>query len=376
MSSCIILEDVLTNTFVDLRQNISYTFAQSTSVTAPRFVLHIYAPITKQTVNVSCWGGNNGMAIATGTGTAPWNYVWKDSLGNILKTTLNSSSADTLFNLSAGIYTVEVSSSVCGMVTDTFIVNAPSPLQVSGNFVSVSCNGLSDGSASVNVSGGVPSYFYLWSNGATTSAINNLPEGNYTVTVTDANGCTAAFSASVGAPVHAEFYVNKDTLYISQNDTAVFTNISESQNDNPLYYQWNFGDGSPIDTSVNPSHFYSVIGTYTVMLVATDSVCYDTAYYVVIVDNAISANENNSSNTFNVLYENGDVYVSFSLEKRTNVKITVFNTLGEKLFGLNNLSVKDEKIKLPLKNASAGIYIAVTQINGATISKKLIIPAR
>jgi hypothetical protein len=60
-----------------------------------------------------------------------------------------------------------------------------------------SATGASDGTASVTASGGTPSYSYLWSNGQTTSAISGLPAGTYTVTVTDANGCTATGSVNL-----------------------------------------------------------------------------------------------------------------------------------------------------------------------------------
>jgi len=57
----------------------------------------------------------------------------------------------------------------------------------------------SDGSASVTVTGGTVPYTYFWSNGETTPAINNLPAGNYTVTLTDGNGCIETASVIVEA---------------------------------------------------------------------------------------------------------------------------------------------------------------------------------
>ena len=56
----------------------------------------------------------------------------------------------------------------------------------------VSCNGNSDGSASVIVNGGTPPYSYNWSPaGGSSMSATNLAAGNYTVTVTDAHGCIA-----------------------------------------------------------------------------------------------------------------------------------------------------------------------------------------
>ena len=52
------------------------------------------------------------------------------------------------------------------------------------------CFGGNDGTATVNPVGGTPGYTYLWSDGQTTQTANNLTAGNYTCTVTDANGCS------------------------------------------------------------------------------------------------------------------------------------------------------------------------------------------
>ena len=52
------------------------------------------------------------------------------------------------------------------------------------------CNGSSDGSATVTTSGGTAPYTYLWDDGQTTAMAGALTAGSYTVTVTDANGCT------------------------------------------------------------------------------------------------------------------------------------------------------------------------------------------
>ena len=62
------------------------------------------------------------------------------------------------------------------------------------------CNGNNTGSFDLTVTGGVPPYSFLWSNGATTEDISNLYAGNYSVTVTDANTCTISLSETVNQP--------------------------------------------------------------------------------------------------------------------------------------------------------------------------------
>src|SRR5690606_1869230 len=61
----------------------------------------------------------------------------------------------------------------------------------------VSGIGATDGTASLVVTGGTPPYTYLWSNGMTSASISNLAAGDYSATVTDANGCTVMIDLTV-----------------------------------------------------------------------------------------------------------------------------------------------------------------------------------
>lgn len=80
---------------------------------------------------------------------------------------------------------------------------APVPvcnLSLNTTNTNIDCFGQASGSASVNVVGGTAPLTYAWSNGATSQTVNNLPSGSYTVTVTDANGCTEQMSVTITQP--------------------------------------------------------------------------------------------------------------------------------------------------------------------------------
>ena len=70
----------------------------------------------------------------------------------------------------------------------------------------VRCNGESNGSIDLIVSGGTAPYTYSWSDGSTTEDLNEVPAGTYSVTVTDANGCIAEASTTVSEPLSLRMY--------------------------------------------------------------------------------------------------------------------------------------------------------------------------
>ena len=134
--------------------------------------------------DVSCNGGNDGSATATATGgTGSYTYSWS-----------NGASGATATGLSAGSYTVTVDD---GSNTATANVSISEPSAVSVSITGTNANGGNNGSATASASGGTPGYTYSWSNGGTGATISGLAPGNYTVTATDANGCTATNTVTI-----------------------------------------------------------------------------------------------------------------------------------------------------------------------------------
>ena len=143
--------------------------------------------------NVSCNGGSNGSATVTaGGGTAPYTYQWTP-------TGQTNASAT---GLSAGTYTATVTDNNGCIVTATISITAPPLLTATmGIPANVSCNGGSNGSATVTGGGGTPNYTYQWSPiGGSNATGTGLSAGTYTATVTDANGCSATASVTITEP--------------------------------------------------------------------------------------------------------------------------------------------------------------------------------
>ena len=145
--------------------------------------------ITSQT-NVDCAGNSNGSAtVNSSQGTAPFTYLWS---------TTPAQSSATATGLAAGTYTVTVSDvNGCSSTTGVTITE-PTALSATTSFTSASC-GLNNGTASVNVNGGTPSYSYSWSTSPvqTGTTATSLIPGSYSVIVTDGSGCTFVASVNV-----------------------------------------------------------------------------------------------------------------------------------------------------------------------------------
>ncbi len=138
--------------------------------------------------NILCNGGNNGSAtINASGGTAPYTYLWSNTQSNAVAT-----------GLGAGTYTVTVTDAAGCASTQVVTITEPTVIVASSSSTNANC-GNNDGTASVNASGGTLPYTYLWNTGATTSQISNLSSQIYSVTITDANGCTQTASTTVGA---------------------------------------------------------------------------------------------------------------------------------------------------------------------------------
>lgn len=139
---------------------------------------------------VSCFGGSNGMAIASASGgTTPYSFLWE-----------NGVTTDTLQGLSTGIYTLTITDAHGCTQSATGNIGAPSMLIPSAAIEPPSCFGGSNGTATAMATGGTGGLSFLWSGGQTTAQISGLPAGNYTVTIMDANGCTASTTSSIGEP--------------------------------------------------------------------------------------------------------------------------------------------------------------------------------
>ncbi len=184
---------------------------------------------TTSQVGVSCNGGSNGTATVTVSGGTPnYSYSWAPSGGT----------AATATGLLAGVYTCTITDANACTLVKTFTITQPSALVASSSKVDVSCNGGSNGSATVNVTGGAGGYTYSWSpTGGTAATASGLPVGNYTCTITDANGCTLVKNFTIIQPsalTATTSHFNVSTAEATDGSASVTVNGGTA----PYSYSW------------------------------------------------------------------------------------------------------------------------------------------
>lgn len=273
--------------------------------------------ISFATQNVTCFGANNGSIITTITGgQAPFTFTWNPNVG----TTQN------LTGLGADTYTLTVTDSEgCTATNDTTIIS-PTQIILVLDSISATC-GAANGQASVSASGGSGSFTYLWNdtNNQTTDTAFNLLSGVYTVTVTDANGCSVSGTVNIGdtAAINAEIVCNPE------NGKAPLTVAFANNSTGADSYMWYFGNGDSTNVET-PTYIYQKSGEFEVMLVARNAYgCIDTATCKIIVDIV------SSFMVPNIFSPNGDgINDLFRVDGigLASVKAEIFNRWGTKIY--------------------------------------------
>ncbi len=137
--------------------------------------------------NLTCFGSNNGTATAVPNGgNQPLTFAWS-----------NGVITASVQNLPAGPITVSITDGIGCLVQLSGNITQPAQLVTNAISTNETMPAANNGTAAVNPSGGIMPYSVLWNTGATALNINNLAPGNYSVTVTDGNGCTASSQVNV-----------------------------------------------------------------------------------------------------------------------------------------------------------------------------------
>ncbi len=290
---------------------------------------------TTNITHVRCNTGDDGLIeiIATG-GSAPYAYQWSN--GNNIS--INE-------DVVAGSYSITVTDANQCSFTTTAIVNEPTALNAFLFYsTDVDCFEGNNGAIDAGATGGVAPYTYQWSNGETTSAIDNLVAGDYAVTVTDANNCLMTLSTTIGQPEDIDinvFSIRSPKCFGGMDGSA---RVFVSGGNGPYVVNWDNGQSGNSVVSLEA-------GTHT--LTVTDaSGCVKEGSYEV-TETPLLETEGTVTNT--TCHDSNDASISLSPFGGT-APYTASWSNG--LFGLT------------IGNLSMGNYTAtVTDANGCTTTE-------
>lgn len=204
-------------------------------------------PTASVVANTTCTGGNGSIDLSV---NPPGSYTYNWSTG---------ATSQDLSNLTPGDYTVTVSGGgSCTAVVTFNVPNNPNNPTATATPTQSTCD-LPNGSINGGATGGVPPYTYSWSNGATTEDLANIPAGNYTLTVTGANGCTNTISVSVGnnnPPINLSANIVANTTCNGGNGSI---DLSASPAGN-YTYTWSTGATSQDLSNLTPGDYTVTVG--------------------------------------------------------------------------------------------------------------------
>ena len=195
-----------------------------------------------------CNGASNGTATVTvDGGTDPYTYVWSDNADR---------NSNTATGLTTGTYSIIVSdANGCSTTVETTI-DQPSTLTASASAEAISCYGGTT-TATVAVNGGTEQYTYVWSDNAdrNSNTASDITAGTYSVTVTDANGCSADAATTITEP--DELTVSLSATEILCNGGTTTVTAAPNGGTSPYAYAWQ-------GNSSTESSLSGVAGTYSV----------------------------------------------------------------------------------------------------------------
>ncbi len=311
-------------------------------------------PLDQNGFGVSCPEATDGSITAEVMGgNSNFNYDWN-----------NGATSSTIDQLGPGAYTVLVTDSKGCSETETLILDAPVPIEISADFLGPDCSGSTTGMIElIQTTGGTGVYEYALNGGVATNEMlfTDLPAGAYEVLVTDENGCTGTTN---GTLIAAEIPI-VDLGESQTIDLGTTIELNPSINNIQIdTFLWTSTTEFDCEVCLNPETLPLNDGFYQLEVVSADGCVGKDSVAVSVmklrefyVPNAFSPNADGRNDYFTIY---GGV------EVESIVSLTIFNRWGGVFYEGNNLRPSNElegwNGRVKGENAEQGVYVWVAQI--------------
>ncbi len=387
--------------------------------------------------NIDAAIANNGTIACNGDSTGSLTASTTDAYGMSMYMWNNGAMTASINNLPAGMYSVMATDSIGCMDSAMITITEPAAIMVMDTIINPSCNGDSTGAIMItSVTNGTAPYTYLWSNGAVTMNVMNIPAGTYGATITDANGCMTMASYTVIEPNAITITDTVNNVLCNGDSTGSIMILSTIGGTAPYTYMWS--NGAMTMNAMNVP-----AGTYTVtvtdangcMTMSTYTVTEPTALTLTIMHNnndsatampvggvmpytyqwsANSGNQttatatnlmNNVTYMVTVVDANGceamdsvdvsfinvqsianvnslamfpnptsaQVFVDLDLATATTVQINITNALGQLVSTQALGTIQTQRVELSTSDLPSGLYLVQFQIGEELVTRKLIV---
>ena len=289
-----------------------------------------------------CADAKDGIAeVEVSGGKSPYTYLW--SAGNQVSSKIT--------NLEAGLYSVTVTDAKGQTATTSVNIPAPPPLLASVHMNALATVNMNNGVAEAKASGGRAPYTYHWDTGDAVAKVSTLSGGNHTVTITDANGCSAVANLSVQENINALGVIVKQNVRISCNGVGgAALKVDITGGKPPYTYKWSNGQTGVTAEKLNAGLYTvtvsDVLGTsfiseYTISepAVITITTTLDSPATPNNADGKVTAKASGGTGTFQYAWDSGET---------TNKAVKLNN-------GVHTVTVTDAA------GCSASAEIAVTE---------------
>lgn len=199
--------------------------------------------ITPEVTNISCFGANDARIVLNlEGGIDPVDLVWDD----------DPTAGVERNNIGPGTYTVTITDGKPCEITETFVITEPDALDISGTKTdALDCDDANTGAINVIITGGTLPLTYQWSNGATTEDLSNIPPGEYSITVTDANNCEISDTFVINRFDPLEITIETDTNFDCDAKTVDQSFIAVPNGGVPPYQiSWSSGTVSGANNEI------------------------------------------------------------------------------------------------------------------------------
>ena len=198
--------------------------------------------VVDSSTNVSCFGSTNASVTFNLSGGTP-SYIISAFGQTFPITNPTSVTIPAIVSIPAGLYPYSITDFQGCVLQDTIAITQPNPVTNSSSISYVSCSGFNDGIINLYPLGGTGSYTFLWSTGDTTQFLNNIPSGQYFVSILDSNNCLATDTIVMLQPDIIDNSFSKIMPTCSEySDGSI--NVVTSGGIPPYNYLWNTGDTS------------------------------------------------------------------------------------------------------------------------------------